>query len=403
MVGSRLNALPRALVFLYAGTIASRLGTFVVPYLTLYLSQGRGLSRAGTGRIIAAGSVGLLVGNLMGGWLADRVGRKPTLLAALAVNVIGIGALSWSLPSGWAYAVALAVAMVGAGMYTPAANALIADCTSETERPLAYTVNYICINIGMGLGPLLGGLLAAYSFTGLFVGDIVTTLVCAGLIARGIPSTRPRSISHVPALRSTLGIWRRHLPLVAFCGASFLLIAPLMGLEYAVPLVVGTVLHEPLAFVGLVYSINAACILALSLPVERWLRGRDELAMMALAGALWTAGLAIVLVDLSLASLLACTVVWTMGEIIASVVVPTYVSRHVDPAAKGRMLAVQDAVRSLAGIAAPITLGLLWDEGGLSTVLVTLVATPAVGALIYLVWGHGRDRVGRQTARRGDR
>lgn len=391
-VRDQVHGLPRSLVYLYVGTIATRLGTFVVPYLTLYLSADRGLSLSTTGQIVAAGGFGSLVGNLLGGWSADRVGRKSTLLVALGINVVGVAALANALPSGSAYAVALALALMGAGMYTPAANALIADCTSDTQRPFAYAVHYVCINVGMGLGPLLGGLLAASAFTWLFVGDIATTLVCVVLVAVGVRAPA-RAMHEDPARGSMLSAWIRHPRILVFCGVSFFVIAPLMGLEYAVPLLVGRVLQEPLVVIGLVYSINAGCILVLGLPIERALRGRDEVTMMAVAGGLWTAGLVILLVGFSTAALLVSTVVWTLGEIIASVVVPTYVSRRAEASAKGRLLALQDVVRSSAGIVAPVTLGVVWDWSGPGAVLVVLVATPAVGTLLYLahrLYGAGR-------------
>ncbi|MCX4246546.1 MFS transporter [Paraliomyxa miuraensis] len=387
-----VRRLPRPLAFLYAGTIATRLGTFVVPYLTIYLSVERGLSLAATGRILAAGGVGLLLGNLAGGQLADRVGRKAALLAALLVNVIGVGTLAVALPWGGAYAVALAVALAGAGMWMPAANALIADATNEAERGLAYTVHYVCINIGMGLGPLLGGLLAASSFHAVFVGDIATSLVCAGLIAVGISSVHPPAARSDRDRASTLRVWTRHPRIVAFCGVSVLLVAPLMGLEYAVPILVATTFDEALVFVGVVYSINAACILGLSFPIERALRGRNEAAMMAIAGALWAGGLAILAVGASIGALLSCTVVWTLGEIVASIVVPTYVSRRVAAHHEGRMLALQDAVRSGSAIVCPIALGAIWDGVGVAAVLGVLVALPAAGSLVYLVWWRATAR-----------
>ena len=126
-----MGRLPRALLPLYAGTVVTRLGTFVVPYLTIYLSQQRALSLSATGQVIAAGGAGLLLGNVLGGWLCDRIGRKPVLLLGLAINVVGLAALALGLPSSTAYALALAVASVGAGMYPPAASAWIADLTTE--------------------------------------------------------------------------------------------------------------------------------------------------------------------------------------------------------------------------------------------------------------------------------
>lgn len=379
----RLRALPRALVPLYAGTIAIRLGTFVVPYLTVYLSAERGLSLTATGRVVAMGGVGLLAGNLLGGWLADRVGRKPTILGALALNVLGIATLSAGLPSGLAYGLALALSAAGTGMYTPAANAWIADLTRDDTRQLAYTVNYVCINVGMGLGPLLGGWLAASSFRWLFVGDIATTMVCGALLIGAVAP--PRSVSPEGKSSRGLAAWTRPGAgaVLAFCGASFFIIAPLMGLEYAVPLLVGLELEQPLVLVGVVYTINATCILALGFPLERWLQGRDPLRMMVVAGALWTCGLGVLAWDLGVPALLASTVVWTVGEMIASVVVPTYVSSRVAPDVRGQFLALPDAMRSLSSVLAPVALGMLWDAHGAHSVLHVLVLVPLVGTAAY--------------------
>ena len=385
----RLVGLPRPLLALYAGTVATRHGAFVVPYLTLYLVDARGLSLAATGRVIALGSIGLLAGNIGGGWLADRVGRKPTLLLALVVNALGIATVAATLPSGLAYALPPA----GAGMYTPAANALIADITTDEERPLAYTVNYVGINVGMGLGPLLGGLVAGASYRWLFVGDVATTVCCAIVIALGVPSVRRRAARPDSVRGSVLSAWRAHPRVLAFCGASILLVAPLIGLEFTVPLLVGQVFAAPLVFVGTVYTINATSILVLSFSIERLVRGRSPTAMMAVAGLAWTAGMVVLAAGRSVGALLACTAIWTVGEIIGSVVVPTFVSRRARPDAKARLLAVPDAVRSLCAIACPAGLGLVWDRIGVDAVLGILVALPLAGFVVFAVawsWGQGR-------------
>ena len=156
-----------------------------------------------------------------------------------------------------------------------------------------------------------------------------------------------------------------------------------MGLEFAVPLLVGRVFEAPPVFVGVVYTINAASILLLSLSAERLVRGRRPTAMMAVAGLAWTAGMVVLAAGQSVGALLACTAVWTVGEIIGAAVVPTYVSRHARPDAKARLLAVPDAVRSLCAIGCPVALGLLWDEVGLGAVYATLVALPLVGAIVF--------------------
>ena len=156
-----------------------------------------------------------------------------------------------------------------------------------------------------------------------------------------------------------------------------------MGMEYTVPLLVETVLHEPLVFVGIVYSINAGCILLLGLPLERRLAGRDPVAMMSVAGLLWAGGLGMLAAGLSATALLVSTAVWTVGEMIGSVVIPTYIANRVCEHERGRFLAVPDAMRSVAAIVAPLGLGVLWEHHGVHAVLCVLVAVPLVGAAAY--------------------
>lgn len=88
----------------------------------------------------------------------------------------------------------------------------------------------------------------------------------------------------------------------------------------------------------------------------------------------------------SVAALLACTVVWTTGEIIGSIVLPTYISRRVAASVKGRMLSLQDAVRSVSAIVCPIALGVIWDGAGVKMVLGVLVALPMLGVVVYTAW-----------------
>ena len=341
-------ALPRPLRVVFAGTAINRLGAFVFPYLTIYLSQARGFSLAVVGQVLAVGALGLFAGNLAGGWLTDRWSRKGTLLLALVINALGYLGLARELDSAWSYAGLLALGYFGTGLYGPAANTVVADLTDDRERPLAYTVHYVCINVGMGLGPLLGGVLYGVGYRWVFLGDVASSLTCALLIAALLPETRGLAEAGNGERRpdeeqdaDRLGRATISTPqVVLFCLASFFLIAPLMGLEVAVPLFVQRVFSADLSWVGAIYSINALTILSLSFLVERALRGRNELAMMVLAGALWSLGVGLFAFGYTLGVLVACTLVWTLGEMIASIVAPAYVARHAAAAIKGRMLSL---------------------------------------------------------------
>ncbi len=394
MIFAKLRQLPRELHFLYVGTTVTRMGAFVFPYLTIYLSEARGYGAGRVGQILSVGGIGLLLGNFVGGWLTDTWRRKMTLILALLLNAVGFAGLAWHYQSPWAYAAFLFLGYFGMGMYGPAANTVIADLTTEKQRSFAYTVNYVCINLGMALGPLIAGVLAGMSYRLIFVGDVATSLLCALLIAIGVSETRTIKTAH-DSIRSAdapdrvrglffLNCWLRHPLVFTFCLANFFIIAPLMGLEYSVPLLVKTEFLQKLVFVGLIYSINAVCILSLSFLIERIVRRRNEMLMMMVAAGFWAAGLFILVMGFSITALIVCTAVWTIGEIIASILVPTFIARHVAPAVKGRFMALNDIVRSFAGVICPIGLGLIWEGSGARAVVYVLAALPVIGALCYL-------------------
>jgi MFS family permease len=71
--------LPRPFWFLWIGTLINRFGYFVIPLLTLYLVRQQGFDPTTAGAVVSAFGAGSLVNQPLGGWLTDRVGRRPTL------------------------------------------------------------------------------------------------------------------------------------------------------------------------------------------------------------------------------------------------------------------------------------------------------------------------------------
>ncbi len=366
------------------------MGAFVFPYLTIYLSEARGYSYETVGAVLSVGSLGLLAGNFAGGTLTDRWSRKWTLIMALLLNASGFAGLALHYPHPWFYAFFLFVGYLGAGLYTPAANTVIADIAPATVRPFAYTVNYVCINLGMGLGPLIGGFLATVSFRWIFIGDVATSLACAGLILYGVAETKPdigstalQTKTRTP--RMSWSVWKQNQTVVIFCLFYFFLIGPLMGMEFAVPLLISKEFASSLVYVGIIYTINACCILAFSFLIEKLIRNRNEFLMMVLSGAIWTLGMSVLLFGYSVIALMICTAIWTIGEIIASILVPTFVASRVPEAFKGRFMALNDIVRSLAGVIFPIGLGFLWTYQSAGVVVLAITLLPAIGTVCYTV------------------
>src|SRR5688500_16876042 len=145
--------LPAVYWTVWLGTLINRLGQFVGPLLTFYLTQDRGYELTEAGGIIALLGLGQVAAALVGGVLADRLGRRATM----ALSLFGAAATMLVLAQARSYdAIAVTVLVLGftGELYRPAVAALVADVVPAKDRVYAYGLLYWCINIGFAIAPV---------------------------------------------------------------------------------------------------------------------------------------------------------------------------------------------------------------------------------------------------------
>src|SRR5512140_2079886 len=130
--GELTEGLPRIYWVLWGGTLMNRLGTFVMPLLTFYLTLERHLTLEQAGLVVSAYGFGSLVGVSLGGELADRLGRRQTLVFSL---IAGAGAMLALGQMRALWSIALVAFILGAvgDIYRPASQALIADVVAPEK------------------------------------------------------------------------------------------------------------------------------------------------------------------------------------------------------------------------------------------------------------------------------
>ena len=197
--------MPPSAWVLFAGSFVNRLGTFVLPFLTLYLTR-RGSSPAEAGIAIACYGLGGLLSQAAGGLVADRLGRRN----AIAVSMFGAAVLTLALWRSTSLAVIYPVTFALAAfaeLYRPASSALIADLLPPEQRVTAFTLYRLTVNVGWAVGLAIGGFLADHFVAVAFVGDAITS-IAFGVIAlvalpHGTRSTR-REETHLATARASI-------------------------------------------------------------------------------------------------------------------------------------------------------------------------------------------------------
>ncbi|MFB7256642.1 MFS transporter [Streptomyces nojiriensis] len=220
-----------AFLRLWAGTTASGLATWALPFVLGLAVLHRELGAAGLGLVLAARTAGFLVAVAVGGVLADRHSRRAVVLwsalaAASAAPLLAL-ALGRSL---LVMTLAAALAGAGQGACRPAFQALTAEVVAADRRQQANAAMTMAVRTSTLAGPTLTALLAAFVDIGtLLLGIGLLWLVAALLPGRGAPAAGPAAPAPRASLRAEFvdGIReaRRHPWFLAGLGALTAVIA----------------------------------------------------------------------------------------------------------------------------------------------------------------------------------
>jgi MFS family permease len=195
------RSLPDVYWIVWIGTLINRMGGFVAPLLTFYLIGERGLSVGAAGLVVSLFGAGQVLAALVGGVLADRLGRRATLLLSMLSGAVCMGSLGLQHSIA---AIAVNTFLLGFSgeLYRPAVAALVSDVVPPERRLQAFGYLYWIVNLSFAFAAVAGGVLSRWSYTALFAADALTMLAYAAVVARYVPETRPPPRSREPGAAS---------------------------------------------------------------------------------------------------------------------------------------------------------------------------------------------------------
>jgi MFS family permease len=344
-----IRSLPRPVWILCAGTFVNRFGTFVAVFLVLYL-RDRGYSIAESGLVVSFYGIGNVVAAGLGGWMADRFGRRNALALSMFSSAATLLLLSQatSLPL---IIVLTALAGLTGEMYRPAAAALLTDLTPPGERIPAFALNRLAINAGFAAGPAVAGLLAEHSFLLLFVGDALTSAAFGVLSLVALPEgvrVRRAAERRGEAIRA---IFHDRLFLL-FLVSSVLGAFVYFQAQTTFPLHVQAS-GLSAADYGFLISLNGVAIVLFELPLVAITQRLPYRPVLVLGSLLVGLGFALNAFANDLPELGFTVLVWTLGEIVYAPVAAAYVADLAPEHLRGRYQGAWGLTWGLAFVLAP--------------------------------------------------
>ncbi len=391
----------RRLWVLYGGFIASAMGfAMIVPFVSLYFHEELGVSMSLVGTFFLVTAVVRAAFQGYAGDLSDRVGRVRIMVWGQAARALCFAVMALAVYrhlNFWAASSILVVSYVAGAFYQPVAYAAVNDLAPPEKRLEAYALMRMAHNLGWGVGPMLGGVVAEVGYAWLFLLGAITSLFSAWLVRRFVPETmaasRPTDFARaVPAddpPRRRRPQWmdifeiRHDRRFLLFCGLSLLIFVTMSQWLSTLAVDAADRLHVTTAQLGVMFGLNGFMVVTLQLVVTRSLRRLRLPSALVLGSLVYAGAFFMVAFTGTYWHLLMIMAALTLGELIVSPPSIALVSLLAPPDRVGRYMGVHGLTASFGWSAGPFIGGVLYDRwSGSPAILWSAIAS--IGLLAAL-------------------
>lgn len=382
------------------------------PFITVYF--GAALGNHIAGMLMAVPPIFSLVGSLLGGALADRLGRRPVMLLGASLQTIMFALFALS-PSHWIDYVAFIGIGVGGAIYRPASTAMVADLVPAPNRREVFATFVTANNIGAVLGPALGAIFFFHYRQELLWTCAAVLLLYTIALYSIVHETLPRmdtaksparsaSIMHVlkEQWKGYGIIFRDHVFLIYTLAGIFALV-PIMQLDlYLSVYVIHHVPAQPLLpwqgdslllssteIYGWLLGFNGLLFVLFILPVTKWFqhwRDRNVFILSSLLSGVGTFALGL---STQLWFLFIVTIIFTFGEMVRSPVTQSFIARYAPEHARGQYMGADSLQATIGKFLAPLTVTLSnWvpPMGIFSIILVFALVSVALYVWLFRIY-----------------
>jgi DHA1 family multidrug resistance protein B-like MFS transporter len=386
------------------------------PFLTIYFADEFGKNKAGF--LLVFSQVFSVVANLMGGYCADRFGRKRMMV--LSAIGQGLSFLAFALVSSpWFHSpmlgfVSFAIAGVFGSFYWPASQAMVADVVSEKDRSGVFAIFYTSINIAVVVGPILGAIFYVhYRFQLLLVAAVVCILL--GLIlAKWTRETAPLQKTFTPTgkwyyfLQNQLKDYSlifKDKTFLLFILAGVLAGQTFMQMDLLIPVYIKDVMLNQSLFsvgdwsftvkgtqaFGIVLAENGFLVALLTVFVTKWMGKYKERNVFVLSSVVYAVAIIIFSQTHWIWGFILAMAFFTFGELMGAGLQQSFVSKLAPEHMRGQYFAAASLrftiSRTIAPLAIPLT---VWIGYGWTFFVLSILALGSAG--LYWVMFYSFER-----------
>ena len=358
----------------------------VWPFLTIYASEMLDLPMAAVTSLMSINSLSGLTSSILAGSLVDRFGRKSIMTVGLfgsALAYLGYSAAG----TYWHFAVLMIASGIFGPLYRLGSDAILADMLAPEDRIQGYSIFRMGRNIGVALGPILGGIVLSSNYSLGFLGATLALLIYGLITLFFLQETLKRGPNaHSESLTDQIRVYRQALKNKPFAHmlSAFTLMeicAAMMWVLLAVYIKQNFGVSES-AF-SWIPSTNALMVVFLQVLITRLVQRRRGTQIMPLGALFYAAAMLIVGLSSQFWGFWLAMVVMTFGELITAPTATTFVANIAPPDQRGRYLGVFGLSWHVAVAIGPFAAGILSDLFGMRSPWFAAALIGLISAYVY--------------------
>lgn len=352
---------------LFVGMIISRTGTGMIwPFMMVYISEQLELPLTSVASLFTINSTMGLIASFIAGPIADRAGRKGAMVSSLMVSGLGFVGMIWANTYG-AFAALMALRGAFNPLYQVGSNAMLADMLPPEQRDDGYAMLRMGSNVGIALGPAIGGIIASRSYAITFafaaVGMIIYGLLILFLAHETLPAPDVGEVHHHEPLGGYLKVLK-DAPFMTAVLTFTLAMVPMAILWTMLAVHAKQNYGIPESQFGFIPMTNALMVVLLQMLVTRHTKRRPPLWMMTLGALLYGLGVSSVVLGNGFWGFWASMVIVTFGELILVPTASAYAANMAPANMRGRYMSLYALTWTVASAVGPVVGGFLSDSMG---------------------------------------
>ncbi len=382
------RGLPKKAWLLSFVVLINRSGSIVLFFLTLYLTNVLNYSVSEAGKIITIYGAGTLSGAFLGGWLTDKIGSVKVQFLSLFIAGWGYIFLSF-LKEPIFISVTVFILATIAESFRPANSALLSEVCAPELRTRGFALNRLAINLGVSIGPAIGGFLATVNYKYLFWVDGLTCIGASFLLLLFFGKKEWRKITAVHVSSDSVKKWWSDGPFILLLFLMLLMGINFLQIFNTWPLYLEEYYHLPEDKIGLLLAVNAIMIVLLEMPLVHRIESFQPLKIMAAGAFLLFSGFALLPLNSAFSWAVLTVIIWSAGEILVFPLLAGFIANRADDSNRGKYMGMFSFSFGFAFTIGPaITTSIyesfgpdtLWLIGGLTGIFVS------AGFLIVEKW-----------------